>query len=143
MYIASILIAILGLIVYQLSMKTAPRSVNPFWLLGLAYLMAAVMCVGSALAWTRYTPAEGTLPLTRTNVLACGTIAISVLLIEIGYLLVYRSGWSISVAPAISQAVVLSVVFALGIVFFGETLTAKKVMGLFCCIGGIALLVQK
>jgi multidrug transporter EmrE-like cation transporter len=142
MYYVSMAIAIAGLIVYQISMKAAPRATNPFWLLTGAYLIAAIVCVPAAILWKRFgTPTDA--GFSTATLGPAAMIALSVLLIEIGYLLVYRTGWSLSVAPGLAQAVTLSVLFVIGLAFFAEKLTVAKSLGLAMALAGVFLLSRK
>jgi hypothetical protein len=114
MYYFSIVIAITGLVTYQVAMKAAPRDVNPWWLLAVAYGLAAVACAVVGFAWRQFV-APGEHAPSVAHVVPVLYIGGTVILIEIGYLLVYRSGWSISVAPALAQAVTLSMLLFLGL----------------------------
>jgi multidrug transporter EmrE-like cation transporter len=142
MYYVSMAIAIAGLIVYQISMKAAPRATNPFWLLTGAYLIAAAVCVPAAILWKRFgNPTDA--GFSTATLAPAAMIAISVLLIEIGYLSVYRTGWSISVAPGFAQAVTLSVLFVIGLLVFKDKFTISKTLGLAMAIAGVFLLSRK
>ena len=139
----SILIAIGGLTVYQVAMKAAPRGVNPFSLLVLVYSIAAMACAAAAGIWSRV---DGT-PIIPTlggrTIAAAALIAGSVILIEIGYLLVYRSGWSMAVAPAVAQAATLLLVAGIGFAVMGDRLTISRAIGLILCVGGVVLITRK
>ncbi|MFT3785119.1 MAG: EamA family transporter [Tepidisphaeraceae bacterium] len=143
MLYASICIAILGLTVYQVAMKTSPHGVNPFGLLVLAYLLAAIVCAAIAPMWSRVDGSPMLPALTGRNLATAAFIAVSVTLIEVGYLLVYRAGWSISVAPAVAQAATLSLVAVIGFAAMGERVTVTRVLGLLLCVGGVTLITRK
>lgn len=143
MFYASILIAILGLVVYQLAMRTAPQGLNPFALLVWAYVIAAIACAAAAPVWSRVEGSAMMPGFTTRNLAAAGFIALSVILIEIGYLLVYRSGWSMAVAPAVAQAATLSLVAIIGFTAMGERLTLIRLLGLALCVGGVILITRK
>lgn len=134
--------AITGLVVYQLVMKSLPRGVNPWWLLCLAYALAALACVPAGLLWKRFVAPAETAP-GLSHLTPAALIAVAVILIEIGYLLIYRSGWLLSVAPGVAQAVTLSTLFLIGLLFFAEHLTLYKFAGLALCLTGIFLLTYK
>ena len=143
MFFTSILIAIFGLTVYQLAMKTAPHSLNPFSMLVGAYLFAAFACAAIAPIWSKVDGSPMLPAMSGRNLLAFAFIAVSVILIEIGYLLVYRSGWSMAVAPATAQAATLSLVAIIGFTAMGERVTALRLLGLLLCIGGVVLITRK
>lgn len=142
MYYASMAIAITGLVIYQLIVKSLPRGVNPWWLLCLAYAIAAVACAPAAVLWKRLIAPSETAP-NLSHLTPAALIALAVILIEIGYLLIYRSGWLLSVAPGVAQAVTLSTLFLIGLIFFAEQLTLSKSAGLVLCLTGIFLLTYK
>jgi H+/gluconate symporter-like permease len=80
MYYASILIAITGLVVYQLAVKSAPKGVNPWWMLAVAYAAAAVMCAAAAPVWNRLFVAEP-FPMSSKNIMAAVYIGVAAILI--------------------------------------------------------------
>lgn len=141
MQYGSMLIAITGLITYQIAMKSAPRNVNPWWLLSLAYGTSSILCLIAGLLWRHLISPADLTPQGR-HLVAVGCISLTVILIEIGYLLVYRSGWSLSIAPAFAQAVALSSLFVLGLLLFGERFSLTKAAGLLLCVLGIFLLTR-
>ncbi len=142
MYYFSMLLAIAGLTTYQIFMKAAPRDVNPWGLMAMVYGLAAVACVAAAALWRRFIGPAEPMP-TLATLGPAALIGLSVILIEIGYLLVYRAGWSISVGPGVAQAVTLSILFILGFVCFAEKVTASKSAGMALCLAGVWLLSRK
>jgi drug/metabolite transporter (DMT)-like permease len=142
MYIVSIAIAITGLIVYQLAMKTAPRDVHPWWLLSAAYAAAALLCVAMVPIWNRVTTPQP-FAWNGTNLGGAVFIGVAAILIEIGYLLVYRNGWKLSDAPAVAQGVTLMAVFAIGVLFFREKLSWVNGAGIAMCVAGVILITRK
>lgn len=143
MFYVSICIAICGLTVYQVAMKTAPHAVNPFGLLVWVYVIGAIACAAVAPAWSRVDGSPIWPTLTGRHIAAAAFIALSVILIEVGYLLVYRSGWSMAVAPAVAQAATLSLVAVIGFAAMGERITPTRIVGLLLCIGGVTLITRK
>jgi drug/metabolite transporter (DMT)-like permease len=142
MYYVSISIAILGLVVYQFAVKTAPEGPNPWWLLATAYAIAAVLCVAAAPLWARWVGGDPC-PLTARNVGAAAFIGVSAILIEIGYLLVYRNGWTVSTAPAVAQGFTIAIVLVLGVVLGRDRPSLVNVLGVVLAIAGIALVTYK
>jgi len=62
--------------------------------------------------------------------------------IEVGFVLVYRVGWKISIATVISNAFATLVLIPIGIIVFKDHLSARNVLGLVFCILGLALVVR-
>jgi hypothetical protein len=125
--LVTIALALVGQIVYHIGQRAVPRDASPLVVLAVAYFVAGVLCVG--LAW----PLGALSPLPNLrSALAWPTwvIAIAIVAIELGYLLAYRSGWSIGNAFAIASTLT---VFALALVArfaFGNPLTGRQLSGL-------------
>ena len=62
--------------------------------------------------------------------------------IEAGYLLLYRSGWSISLGPVFCYACVILLLIPIGMVFFKERLTLTHGLGVLLALGGVYLITQ-
>lgn len=142
MYYASMAIAIIGLTVYQLIMKSAPRGVNPWWLLALAYLVAALICIPAGYLWKRTIAPDETAP-GISHLTAASLIALAVILIEIGYLLVYRANWPMSLAPVVAQTFTIALLLVTGILFFKESFSFTKASGLALALAGVFLITFK
>lgn len=56
---------------------------------------------------------------------------------------VYRAGWSIGAANTTTQAIVTAILVVVGLVGFGEQLTATKLAGLAMCVVGGSLVVAR
>lgn len=62
--------------------------------------------------------------------------------IEIGFLLTYRVGWRISLGSTAAAAAVAVLLIPVGILVYGERLSAANVAGIVLCIAGLALIVR-
>jgi multidrug transporter EmrE-like cation transporter len=74
--------------------------------------------------------------------LSLGSLALglSVVGIEFGYLQAHRAGWNLAAVGLVGSgggAVVLALVAAF---FFQEPLTSRQMIGIGCCLVGLALL---
>ena len=87
MYYASALVAVVSVAGYHLSIKAQSPTVNPFLPLAAAYFIAFFVCVAGLFFWS-----DGSRSLTalRPSVV---WLALSVVGIEVGFLLAYRAGW--------------------------------------------------
>jgi multidrug transporter EmrE-like cation transporter len=59
--------------------------------------------------------------------------------IEIGFLLMYRSGWTLSTGYIMTSVAVNIALLLIGLLFFSEKLSAVNVTGVLLCIVGVAM----
>jgi uncharacterized membrane protein len=135
-----LLLAVAGGLLYHVSQKLIPRGVNPYWAVIFAYLAGIAAC-GVAL-WLL--PAAGTMReswrAADWTVLGLGAGAV---LIEIGFVLAYRSGWQISLASVSANVAIALMLIPIGLLFYQETLTRANLLGLVLCLTGLVLLTWK
>ena len=148
MFIFSIVIAIFSSVFYHLSMRTVPTNANPFFLLFLAYIFASIVTLIVCIA-TQVNISGSMKELFATSssgqafspsLLAAAQIGLAVVGIELGFLLAYRSGWTVVWAPLISNASVTLILLPIGLYFFREQLTPGKIIGASLCLSGIYLI---
>ncbi|MDJ0705976.1 MAG: EamA family transporter [Leptolyngbyaceae cyanobacterium MO_188.B28] len=135
-FIGSMLLAILGIVLYNLAQKLQPTSVNPFLILAIAYAIAALISLSLCFLapWERSS--------VRVSLLPAACLAIAVVLTELGFLLVFRSGWDISIAGVVSTAVAALILIPVGIIFLKEGISKTNVMGVIVCLMGLLLTVK-
>jgi drug/metabolite transporter (DMT)-like permease len=139
-FFGPLLTAIAGQVAYHLAQKSVPAAANPFATLSFAYFVGMVACVVAA-------PLAG-------NSLSMGDLRVayswqtwllgaSVVAIEIGYLLAYRSGWPIGVAFAIAATATTVLLAVVGALWFGEILGSRRILGLALATAGVWLVVTR
>lgn len=62
--------------------------------------------------------------------------------IEVGYLLLYRSGWKISLGPVFCYACVVVILIPVGLFFFKERVTLTHGLGILLALIGVFLITQ-
>ncbi len=140
MYYTSLGIAVVGLVVYHISLKRTPHDLNPLAFLAIGYLLAAVMCVASARL------IEGKMPWTGFNASLGVTLvmlAVGVLLIEIGTLLSYRYGWPLGTVGPVGNALAASLLLPMAIVIFKDRVGTFQILGLILVVAGMLLMTRK
>ncbi len=140
MYYVWALVAIIGAVGYQYFVKRVPATINP--MVSMAGLYAGVLALALALA--PLFPAEGGL-MAQIRQLSWIQIALalSVLLIELGFLMMYRSGWTLSTGNLVTGVVINIVLAALGVWLLGEKLSPVNWVGIGLSIAGVALIGYK
>jgi drug/metabolite transporter (DMT)-like permease len=124
---------------------------------GVAYHLALRAASGAS-AWAVLTPAYGlaflvsaalwarggkiTAVPTRGVLLVAGVLALSLLAIEGGYLLAYRSGWAMSNATALTNTAVVGALAMVGVLVLGESISGARAIGLIIAAAGVWLAVR-
>ncbi len=136
----ALIIAVTGQVLYHVTQKSVAAGAHPIISLMVFYLVAALATL--PLFWLF--PVAGTLTeeWAKLNWAVFG-VAISIVLIEIGFLLAYRAGGELSTAFVMTAAVVAISVLLVGALFFGETFSLSKVGGILLCLAGIGLISYK
>ncbi|NDD64788.1 MAG: hypothetical protein EBZ36_12580 [Acidobacteria bacterium] len=70
-------------------------------------------------------------------------VGVGAVMIEVGFLLTYRSGWNLSSTSVVSNIATALVLLPVGLIFFREPLTLRKLIGIAFCLTGIILLARR
>lgn len=137
MFYISAGIAIIGAVGYQYFVKRVPGSLNP--IVSIIGMYVAVLALGMILL--PLFPAEGGL---RHQIRQLSWIqialAISVIMIELGFLLMYRYGWSLGTGNLVTGVFINLVLVGLGMTLLGEKVNLINTIGIASCILGVALI---
>jgi len=136
-FFAPLLLTIGGGVLYHMAAKSVPKAIDPTLALVVLYAtaLAASVLVYAAFPGSRAAFA-GTSPI-HPAVLAVGLGAV---MIELGYLLIYRAAWPVSTASVVSNGIVAVLLIPIGVAAFGERITVARAAGVALCLLGITLL---
>jgi uncharacterized membrane protein len=141
-YFLSPILIVLGLLIYQVSQKSADKDANPFVVIIIAYFIGILACIGGFFLFPKPEGAQ-LLPMIKTVGWTALGIGLGAAAIEIGFLLAYRAGWNVGILP-LSVTVFSSILLILiGLIAFRENLSTEKIIGIFLCIGGLILITLK
>lgn len=129
-------LAIAATVAYHLVTKLMPAGAHPIATLFVAYVFGSLLCAGILLA----TPAAGGLraQLAPVNWTA-PALAVVVVAIDLAFILLYRSGFPVSLGALVTQASAAILLLALGWLFFNDRLTASHLAGVLLCLAGLWL----
>jgi drug/metabolite transporter (DMT)-like permease len=137
MFYISALLAILGGLGYQFFIKRVPSTLNPFINIISIYLAVIVLC----LALLPLFPLEGGL---RNHLKQLSwlhlALAVSVTMIELGFLLMYRYGWNLSTGNLVTGVFINVVLVVIGLGLLGEKLNTINLIGIALSILGVTLI---
>jgi uncharacterized membrane protein len=128
-----------GMLFYHLSQKSVPREINPFIATAIAYLVGIVVCTVLAFTYPGDKSFSGSLKQANWAVFGLGAAAA---LIEVGFMLVYRVGWKISLAAVTTNVVATVILIPIGILIFKEQLSLRNIVGVIFCLAGLILVVR-
>ena len=136
-YFFTIGLAIVSQVGYHLGQKSVPKSASPLVVLAAAYAAACALCLV-------FIPLVGRTPTAEDLRTSLGwptwIVALSIVGIEIGYLLAYRSGWTIGLAFAVASTATVIVLAIFGAAFFATPLNPRRLAGIALACGSLWLL---
>ncbi len=136
-YLFPIVLTIIGGTLYHTSSKNVP-DINPLMVLIIAYTIQIVICSGMMFVF----PNQGSniLPLKIADHRWLVGLAIGSILLELGFILAYKAGWDLSAADITSVAVISILFVPIGMLFYDEPVTIKRVIGIVVCAVGLVLI---
>lgn len=140
LFYLSISLTVLSNVFYHVFQKLIPNSANPFAVLAVTYAAAMLICFVLIPLYPHTTSFLESFPQLNWAGLA---LALAIVGLELGFLLAYRSGWNISLAPLVSNVAVALILVFVGLVFFKEKLSLVKSIGIIACVIGLVLINQK
>ncbi len=137
MYYIPLILTILANVLYHISQKNTPEKINPMFSLMITYGVALII----SLILFLFMKGEVSI---RENIKelnwASLLLGISIVMLELGFLLAYRFGWNIGTASIISTIVVTIALIPIGILFFKEEINLTNIVGIIISIIGIVLI---
>jgi drug/metabolite transporter (DMT)-like permease len=132
---AAILIAVISYVFYHSAQKFLNTSLNPFLATAYTYAIAvsvSLLCYVFIPLKSYQTPGPLQWPLV--------VMGLSVIGLDVGFILAYRAGWGVSTAPLVTNVIVALVLLPLGVLIFREKINAIQITGILCCVIGLVLI---
>ena len=137
LYFLPVIVIIVAATTYQISAKQIPKKMNHFAGLVITYsCLALVSFIIFSLSSGGDTMADIAIGINQ-SVFLYGIAAVG---IETGYIFLFRAGWNISLGGVVCNIMVAVSMIAIGLAFFGESLTIKQIIGICLCIIGLILI---
>jgi multidrug transporter EmrE-like cation transporter len=136
MPIAWLSLAIACTVAYHLVLKLTPEGANPLISLLVTYLAVSaifglILVAGPGeLAWRT--------ELRQLNWTAVA-LAVAIVGLDLGFLLLYRSGYAISLGALVTQSAAALILLGIGVAAFKDRLSPANVAGLVLCLAGLWL----
>lgn len=137
LYFGSAAMAIVGTVGYHTLLKQIPSSMDPIISIGAIYV--GVLILGAAIAPFICSGGNFISALRHLGWVQVG-IAACILMMELGFLLMYRSGWRLSTGNVVTGVAINIALMILGMLFLMEKLSLAKVSGVLMCIVGVSMI---
>jgi uncharacterized membrane protein len=133
------LLTVAGAVVYQISSKSVPRAAHPLVAIVAAYVVAMALCMLAMWKW----PIAGSISdALRSLDWSVAGVGAGAALIEVGFLLAFRSGWPLSLASVIVNVSAGILLVPVGLAMFDERLSLPKMLGAALCLAGLVLIAR-
>jgi drug/metabolite transporter (DMT)-like permease len=136
-YWVSMIAVVFFYVIYHLCQHNIPSTVNPAASLMVTYVFSLFLSAG---LFFLYPAHQGITEAFRQVSWISYVLAIGVVGLEAGFLLLYRSGWKLSLAAIYSNVSVTLLLIPVGVFFFKERLSWVNSLGVFFAILGIVLM---
>jgi multidrug transporter EmrE-like cation transporter len=130
-------LAIVCTVAYHLVLKLTPASANPLLSLLVTYLL--VSTAFAAILWLAPGGFEWRSELRQLNWTALA-LAVAIVGLDLGFVMLYRSGFEVSLGALVTQSAAALLLLAIGVVAFREQLSAANLAGLVLCLAGLWLI---
>jgi drug/metabolite transporter (DMT)-like permease len=130
-------VAIVATVGYHVALKLTPAAANPYLSLAVTYAMVTALFAALYAIVPGNPPLREALPqLNWTAVALAATIG----LLDLGFLMLYRSGFNLSLAQLVTQSAAALLLLLLGVAFFREKLSLANIGGIMLCVLGLWLI---
>jgi drug/metabolite transporter (DMT)-like permease len=124
-------------VAYHLVTKSLRADINIFGFLSLTYAVALAVTL-AAWVWTR----GDAMTWSGSDVALAVILGLSLVGIEAGFVLAYRAGWSIAVAPTFGNVALALVMLPIAVLFLSQKVTWQTAAGIALCASGLILMAR-
>jgi uncharacterized membrane protein len=140
LYYFSISLAIASGVLYHLFQKLTSPNANPAIALIVTYTVSLALCL---ILLPFYPPKDGIVNALKQLNWASVALAFALVGLEIGFLLVYRSGWNMGIAGTFANVASALILIPIGLLLFKDKITLMNLIGVVVCILGLIMVNQK
>ena len=132
-----IVLAICADIVYQISAKSTPETLNPFASLTITYLIGAAI----SLIIFYITSAGGNF-IAELKQINWSTFALGLAIVglEAGSIYMYKVGWNLNTGYMVKSIILAIALIVVGYILYKEQISGTKIAGIAVCLIGLFLI---
>lgn len=132
-----ILIVVLSSTIYNICMKSMPSDVDPFGALMVTYLIAAI--ISAVIFVYAAGPSNVGAEISKINWTSFA-LALPIVGLEVGYVYVFRAGWTVSTASVVVNISIACVLLLVGYFLYRENVSLNQIAGIVICLAGLILI---
>ena len=138
-YLWPLFLVIISNTFYNICTKSTPQNIQPFASLTLTYLVSAGISLVLFFVFS-----ENKNLLTEMSKANWATFLLGgvLVLLEVGWIYMYRVGWKISVASVVANIGLACTLLLVGVLFYKEVLTLRQLAGILLCMASMFLLAK-
>jgi uncharacterized membrane protein len=140
MHLSWLALAIGATVAYHLVLKLTPAAANPFLSLCVTYAMVALLFAGVLAATPGPFDWRGEARQLNWTAVA---LAIAIMALDLGFMLLYRSGFAVSLGALVTQSAAAMLLVTIGALVFREKLSVANGVGVALCLVGLWLVNRK
>jgi drug/metabolite transporter (DMT)-like permease len=133
-FFAPLLICTLGNTLYNVVGKSIPADANSFASLTITYLTGLVICV---ILFFVTNPGASIIEAVEQANWASYFLGITIVLIDFALILLYRTGWDISIGTLVANIGMSILLVPIGVLFWNEGMTVIEAVGIAVAIIGL------
>ena len=140
MQAAWLAVAVASTFGYHLVIKLTPATVNPLVSLAVTYATVTVLFASAAVLLPDGPSLRESLRHVNWTALA---LAGTIVGLDLGFLLLYRAGFELSLAQVVTQSTAALLLIGVGVLVFRERLSLANVAGIVLCVAGLWLISRR
>jgi len=133
----SIPLIIMGVLLYSVCQKNIPKEAHALIVLASAYFIACVSCL--AILIINGEIKKGTSLFSGQKWMTVVLLGFSLIMVELGFLYAYRTGWKISTTSIIAGSFTTIALVSIGVLWYREELTFINIIGILLSSVGVIL----
>lgn len=140
-YTISLPLIVFGFVLYSISQKSIPKDANALVAIASAYFIAIISCIVVLFFTGEFK--KGTSLFYHQKLLPVVFLGFAIIMIELGFLYAYRTGWKISTASIITGSFTAVALALIGVLWYKEDLTIINIVGIVLSLIGVILINYK
>lgn len=124
-------------IIYDISAKSFPEPMNPQAGLSVVYTIAAIV---TFIIFLLTSDNKNFIEELKKINWATFLLAAGCMGIDLGYILLFRAGWNISLGSLVCNILIAISLIIAGIIFYREEITKDHLIGISLCLTGLILI---
>jgi uncharacterized membrane protein len=122
---------------YHFAQKLIPSNVHPILSVMVAYAASIVLCL---IVLFFMPPENGWVAAFKQLNGSTLLLALSIIGLEVGFLLVYRAGWNLGLASVVANVAAALLLVPVAVFLFREKLSLVNILGILVCLVGLVML---